>query len=62
MPTRHGWRIHCEFAQALIRLARRLYAEEPLAVELDNTVYALDSTTIDLWLFGNSRGTQAIES
>lgn len=44
------WRIHCEFAQALIRIARRLYAEEPLAVELDNTVYALDSTTIDLCL------------
>jgi hypothetical protein len=44
------WRIHCEFAQALIRIARRLYAEEPLAIELDNTVYALDSTTIDLCL------------
>ncbi len=44
------WRIHCEFAQALIRIARRLYAEEPLAIELDSTVYALDSTTIDLCL------------
>jgi Domain of unknown function (DUF4372)/Transposase DDE domain len=44
------WRIYCEFAQALIRIARRLYAEEPLAVELDHTVYALDSTTIDLCL------------
>jgi hypothetical protein len=44
------WRIHCEFAQALIQIARRLYADEPLAVELDNTVYALDSTTIDLCL------------
>lgn len=44
------WRIHCEFAQALIRIARRLYAEEPLAVDLDSTVYALDSTTIDLCL------------
>ena len=43
-------RIHCEFAQALIRIARRLYADEPLAVELSNTVYALDSTTIDLCL------------
>jgi hypothetical protein len=32
------WRIHCEFAQALIRIARRLYADEPLAVELSNTV------------------------
>lgn len=44
------WRIHCEFAQALIPIARRLYADESLAVELDNTVYALDSTTIDLCL------------
>jgi len=44
------WRIHSEFAQALIRIARRLYADEPLAVELDSTVYALDSTTIDLCL------------
>ena len=44
------WRMHCEFAQALIRIARRLYADEPLAVELSNTVYALDSTTIDLYL------------
>ena len=44
------WRIHCEFPQALIRIARRLYAEDPLAVGLDNTVYALDSTTIDLCL------------
>jgi hypothetical protein len=44
------WRIHCDFAQALIRIARRLYAEEPLAVDLGNTVYALDSTTIDLCL------------
>jgi hypothetical protein len=44
------WRIHCEFAQALIRIARRLYADEALAVELSNTVYALDSTTIDLCL------------
>jgi hypothetical protein len=44
------WRIHCEFAQALIHIARRLYVDEPLAVELSNTVYALDSTTIDLCL------------
>jgi hypothetical protein len=44
------WRIHCELAQALIQIARRLYANEPLAVELDSTVYALDSTTIDLCL------------
>jgi hypothetical protein len=47
---RGDWRIHCEYAQALIRIARRLYASEPLALELDNTVYALDSTTINLCL------------
>jgi hypothetical protein len=47
---RCDWRLHCEFAQALIRIARRLYATEPLALELANTVYALDSTTIDLCL------------
>ena len=44
------WRIYCEFAYALIRTARRLYAAEPLAVDLANTVYALDATTIDLCL------------
>jgi transposase len=44
------WRIYCEFAQTLIRIARRLYANEALAVDLDNTVYALDATTIDLCL------------
>jgi len=44
------WRIHCEFAQALIRVARHLYADEPLAIELQSTVYALDSTAIDLCL------------
>ncbi len=44
------WRIYCDFAQRLIAIARRLYAEEPLGVELKDTVYALDSTTIDLCL------------
>ena len=44
------WRIWAELAQVLIRRARRLYAEESLALELDSTVYALDSTTIDLCL------------
>jgi hypothetical protein len=44
------WRIYCEFAQSLIRIARRLYAKEPLAVDLSDTVYALDSTTTDLCL------------
>lgn len=46
----HDWRIYADFAQVLIRRARRLYAREPLAVELKQTVYALDSTTIDLCL------------
>jgi hypothetical protein len=44
------WRIWHELAQLLIRRARHLYAAESLAVDLDNTVYALDSTTIDLCL------------
>ncbi len=47
------WRIYCELAQSLIRTARRLYANEPLSpvgIELTDTVYALDSTTIDLCL------------
>jgi IS4 transposase len=46
----HDWRIFADFAQVLIRRARQLYAHEPLAVELEETVYALDSTTIDLCL------------
>ena len=44
------WRIYADFAQALIRTARPLYAEEDLGLDLDNTIYALDSTTIDLCL------------
>jgi hypothetical protein len=44
------WRIYADLAQLLIARARRLYANEPLAVELEQTVYALDSTTIDLCL------------
>ena len=44
------WRIYAEFAQRLIAQARRLYIGESLLVDLDNTVYALDSTTIDLCL------------
>jgi hypothetical protein len=46
----HDWRIYADFAQVLIRRARPLYAREPLSVELEQTVYALDSTTIDLCL------------
>ena len=44
------WRIYAEFAQRLIGQARKLYAEEDLGLDLSNTVYALDSTTIDLCL------------
>jgi Domain of unknown function (DUF4372)/Transposase DDE domain len=44
------WRIYCEFAQRLIAMARRLYANEPFGVDLKDTVYALDATTIDLCL------------
>lgn len=44
------WRIYFDFAQALIRMARPLYADEPIGAELSETVYALDSTTIDLCL------------
>ena len=46
----HDWRIFAEYAQILIRRARKLYQAESLAVELAATVYALDSTTIDLCL------------
>lgn len=46
----HDWRIYADFAQVLIRRARQLYASDSLAVELAQTVYALDSTTIDLCL------------
>ncbi len=44
------WRIFADFAQVLIHMARPLYANEALSVQLDQTVYALDSTTIDLCL------------
>ena len=44
----HDWRIYADFAQVLIRQARHLYAGDALAVLLKQTVYALDSTTIDL--------------
>jgi hypothetical protein len=44
------WRIYAELAHRLIMQARKLYAGEPLAVDLANTVYAMDSTTIDLCL------------
>jgi len=44
------WRIYAVFAQILIATARDLYANEEFGIELDSTVYALDSTTIDLCL------------
>jgi hypothetical protein len=44
------WRIYADFAQALIQMARRLYVDDDFGVELTNTVYALDATTIDLCL------------
>jgi hypothetical protein len=47
---RRDWRIYADFAQVLIREARKLYADESFGVDLNETVYALDSTTIDLCL------------
>src|SRR5664280_2456399 len=44
------WRIYADFAQTLISAARNLYARDPLVVDLDQSLYALDSTTIDLCL------------
>ena len=45
-----NWRVHAEFAQCLIRQARQLYLGDSFGIELENTTYALDSTTIDLCL------------
>jgi len=47
---KRDWRIYADFAQILIHIARDLYINDEFGVELDNTVYALDSTTIDLCL------------
>lgn len=46
----HDWRIYADFAQVLIRIARPLYASDAIGAELDRSLYALDSTTIDLCL------------
>jgi Domain of unknown function (DUF4372)/Transposase DDE domain len=46
----HDWRIFADFAQYLIGVARPLYRQDPIGVELDQGLYALDSTTIDLCL------------
>src|SRR5271166_4453506 len=45
-----AWRIYADLAALLIKRARRLYSGEPIDVELQQSVYALDSTTIDLCL------------
>jgi len=47
---RRDWRIFADFAQVLINIARDLYAGDDFGVDLDETVYALDSSTIDLCL------------
>ena len=46
----HDWRIFANFAQVLIAIGRPLYAGDPIGVDLDASLYALDSTTIDLCL------------
>jgi len=46
----HDWRIFADFAQVLIGIARPLYLQDPIGVDLDHSLYALDSTTIDLCL------------
>jgi hypothetical protein len=46
----HDWRIFADFAQTLIGIARPLYATDTMGVELDASLYALDSTTVDLCL------------
>jgi hypothetical protein len=60
---RRDWRVYADLAQALIAIARPLYADEPFGVDLEETVYALDATTIDVCLslcpwapFQRSRG------
>src|SRR5271155_4017611 len=47
---KRNWRIYADIAQILIQHARQLYAHEEFGLELEQTVYALDSTTIDLCL------------
>ncbi len=47
---RHDWRIYADFAAVLIKRARKLYAQDDFGVNLQQTVYAFDSTTIDLCL------------
>ncbi|MBM4324261.1 MAG: DUF4372 domain-containing protein [Deltaproteobacteria bacterium] len=47
---KRDWRIYADFAHALIQITRLLYAHEDFGLQLNQTVYALDSTTIDLCL------------
>ena len=47
---RRDWRIFQDFGQVLIQMAQKLYQDEPFALELDQPLYAFDSTTIDLCL------------
>ena len=47
---KRDWRIYADFAQTLIHKAKKLYINEPFGVDINETVYALDSTTIDLCL------------
>lgn len=47
---KRDWRIYADFAQILINIARKLYRNEKFDIDLDETIYALDSTTIDLCL------------
>lgn len=51
------WRIYADLAQSLITTARGLYINEDLGLDLDNTVYALDTSTIDLCLSVSPRAT-----
>src|SRR5277367_1033923 len=46
----HDWRIFADFAQVLIAIARPMYVNDPIGIDLDASLYALDSTTIDLCL------------
>jgi len=48
--TVRDWRMYADFAQALIKIARPLYANEDLGLDLNHTIYALDASTIDLCL------------
>ena len=47
---KRDWRIYADLSQSLIQIARKLYIDEDFGVDLDNTVYALDASTIDLCL------------